>query len=215
MPPQGVYLISKTLQKHIFMKFHLYYLWILIGLFLCTMLLSAWKTSDNMTSKALKIDFGLNKDGQDWLVINDGVMGGLSNGGVSFKKNSVLFQGTVSLENNGGFSSFRAPYTAPQDLSIYKKVTLKYKSKGINCGFTLDMYRPFYLPYFKQNLAAESDEWQVLSFSLKDFKQYRLLKETGLKASQEDLEKIIRIGFITNEKRAGAFEIEIDYILFE
>ena len=59
----------------------------------------------------VKVDFGKIKDSKRWNIINDGVMGGLSEGKTWTTDDSVTFQGTVSLENNGGFSSYRSAYT--------------------------------------------------------------------------------------------------------
>ncbi len=45
---------------------------------------------------------------KDWQTVNDGVMGGVSEG--KFKitdKKTMEFFGTLSLENNGGFASVR------------------------------------------------------------------------------------------------------------
>ena len=55
-----------------------------------------------------KIDFGKKKDGRNWQVVNDGVMGGLSEGEAQLTDDSVVFKGNVSLDNNGGFSSLRS-----------------------------------------------------------------------------------------------------------
>lgn len=44
----------------------------------------------------------------DWRVVNDGVMGGLSQGKIEVSAEGVMtFSGDLSLENNGGFSSIR------------------------------------------------------------------------------------------------------------
>ena len=42
-------------------------------------------------------------------VINDSVMGGKSASRLSLQPGFMLFEGEVSLENNGGFASFRGP----------------------------------------------------------------------------------------------------------
>ena len=50
----------------------------------------------------------LDTNRNNWLVVNDNVMGGISESNIKFSKNNTLvFQGRVSLENNGGFASFR------------------------------------------------------------------------------------------------------------
>ena len=41
----------------------------------------------------LKIDFGKKKSGRNWRVVNDGVMGGLSEGDAVLTDNSILFKG--------------------------------------------------------------------------------------------------------------------------
>ena len=52
-----------------------------------------------------------------WRSVNDGVMGGLSRGSLRIVAAGVgIFEGEVSLENNGGFASVRATI-GPRDLS--------------------------------------------------------------------------------------------------
>ena len=49
------------------------------------------------------------KDGMSWQVVNDGVMGGLSEGKLTPNlAGTMMFSGMLSLENNGGFSTFRS-----------------------------------------------------------------------------------------------------------
>ena len=50
----------------------------------------------------------INTDIDKWFVVNDNVMGGLSNSSMSFTENETLvFKGKVSLDNNGGVASVR------------------------------------------------------------------------------------------------------------
>ena len=161
----------------------------------------------------LSIDFGTDKVNREWRVINDGVMGGLSEGQISFTSNTVRFAGTVSLANNGGFSSFRSPFQK-MDLGQYKSVSLRIKTKGIACSFVMETNRRFYVPNYKQKLLADSEGWTELELPLADFKQYQLGRPTGNKLTQKAKGEIIRIGFITDEKREGPFQLEVDYIRF-
>ena len=50
----------------------------------------------------------------DWRVIDDAVMGGLSRGRVARAGTSIVFSGTLSTDNNGGFSSIRCALPRPQ-----------------------------------------------------------------------------------------------------
>lgn len=162
----------------------------------------------------LDVDFGTQADGQDWMVINDEVMGGLSEGKAQLEKNSIVFEGNVSLANNGGFASLRCPYQA-LDLTGYKTIEIRLKNKGVAFAFTLTTDRRYYIPYFKQAIETTSENWEIIRLELADFKQYRLGTATGVSFTEDYHNQIIRMGFISNEKRAATFELEIDYIKFE
>ena len=53
------------------------------------------------------IDFTSETQIQDWMVINDGVMGGISSSSFQMDKGCALFSGTIALDYNGGFASVR------------------------------------------------------------------------------------------------------------
>ena len=65
------------------------------------------------------VDFKTDSSMDNWFVVNDGVMGGLSQGSFEFNKEGyATFKGTISLDNYGGFSSIR--YRSKQmDISNY------------------------------------------------------------------------------------------------
>jgi monofunctional biosynthetic peptidoglycan transglycosylase len=64
-----------------------------------------------------------------WPHINDGVMGGVSSGGISAVDGYATFRGTVSFDNNGGFSSVRSP-TVVLDLSMFEGLVLRVRGDG-------------------------------------------------------------------------------------
>jgi len=160
------------------------------------------------------IDFGKEGDGLDWEIVDDGVMGGLSQGEGTLYESSLEFQGYVSLENNGGFSSLRSPYKT-MDLSPFTIVEIRYKSTDYNVGFTLNKHRVWYLPNYKTNLKPTNGKWAVATIKLTDIAQYQVGRPTGNYLDVESLAQMIRMGFITNEKRAGTFVFEVDYIEFK
>jgi hypothetical protein len=66
---------------------------------------------------------------KDWQTVNDGVMGGISEG--KFKitdTNTLAFFGTLSLENNGGFASVQ---TKTKKLGLAKGDTLVAKVRAM------------------------------------------------------------------------------------
>lgn len=161
----------------------------------------------------LSVDFGKDKDGQDWKTINDGVMGGLSQGNSFFNENTVIFKGLISLENNGGFASYRKPF-GKYDYSQYEKLSIRCRGNGGTFALTFETSSRFYEPNFKYEFTPK-DEWQVFECNLEDLRESILLKYTGNLISSEDIANIIRFGIIKGDKREGVFELEVDYIRFE
>ncbi len=159
-----------------------------------------------------QFDFGKGKSGEDWWVINDGVMGGLSKGKAEMKENSLFFAGTISLENNGGFTSFRAPYER-MNLSGYTTMEVRYKSTGRTCAISLDQSTRFWLPNHKLKLPL-SEDWKTIKIALTDLDEFRMGKKTGRTMSEDEAASVIRVGIITDSKDPGQFEFEIDYIKF-
>lgn len=54
-------------------------------------------------------DFSTGIGAEGWQVVNDTVMGGVSNGDATWADGVLTFSGALSLENNGGFASIRSP----------------------------------------------------------------------------------------------------------
>lgn len=160
------------------------------------------------------IDFGEKTGGLNWRVLSDNVMGGLSNGRIQFTENTIRFTGDVSLENNGGFCSIRSEWQN-MDLSKFEKVKIRFRSKGQAFALTLEKDQRWYMPYFKKEFTTNSEEWQEVTMDLSEFEEYRIGRTTGSKASKDDLSKMLRMGIVSNSKKASEFELEIDYITFE
>ena len=172
-------------------------------------------TLTTMNDTVFTIDFGKQTGGQDWYVVNDGVMGGLSNSSITFDQESMLFTGNVSLENNGGFASVRSARQL-MDLSKYTKVKIRFKSKNKDRIFALRLNTNdvYYRPSYNQDFQSISDDWQELEFNLTDFNETVLGRKTGKTIPTSQLEKVIRIGIMLNDKKEGAFSLEIDAITF-
>lgn len=166
-----------------------------------------------LATPALVIDFGIDKDGSDWFITNDGVMGGLSQGKAIILENKLVFEGTVSLENNGGFTKLDSRLQK-MDLSQFSTVRIRAKGTGHVAGFRLDLNQRFYLPNYKYMLDP-TDDWKEYEFPLSQVKEYQMGNQTGNSLSKKQLANIIRMGFIMSNKTDGPFKWEIDWIRFE
>jgi len=167
----------------------------------------------SVPSENPSVDFGTTSGGSDWRIVNDDVMGGRSTAQAQLTDTSLYFFGKVSLENNGGFASVRSPYQT-MDLSSYSKVTLRVKGTARKFALSLDTSRAWFRANYKQEFEPHEDEWQELTFNLNDFKQSRIGRYTGKNLSSKKQGEVIRMGIILFDKKAGPFELEIDYIKF-
>ena len=158
-----------------------------------------------MISSTQKIDFGNGKDGQSWQVVNDGVMEGAHKGARCLQRIVWYFGVKVSLENNGGFSSLRSNFSNKQ-LSQFEKVSLRYRSKGISLAMTFSVSNRWYVPNYKFSLASTGGEWSMITINLNQFRKHYIGKPMNEMLDQEVLKKVIRMGFITDEKKYGSFE---------
>lgn len=60
-------------------------------------------------SEVVLVDLSDATEVAGWTTVNDPVMGGRSTSNVTFDGGGLLFTGSISLDNNGGFASTRSP----------------------------------------------------------------------------------------------------------
>jgi hypothetical protein len=145
---------------------------------------------------------------QVWNVIDDVVMGGVSQSSVSYSKEGYTkFKGNVSTAYNGGFSSMRLRFKTV-NIEDAQTVVLRIKGDGKRYQFRLkeqcrDAYSFIY--YFETN-----GNWQTIEIPLKEVNaSYRGRMLPNISFSNSTLEEIgILIGNKTNE----SFELLIEAI---
>ena len=157
------------------------------------------------------IDFTDKKAGHQMNVVNDGVMGGLSQGIIEMKQNdSLLFKGNISLQNNGGFSSFRIAGKL-WDLSAWKGVEILVKGDGRTYGLRATTDETFLRSSvsFTADFKTVKDEWVKLQIPFSKMKA----SWRGRKLDRNfDPAQIKGLGIILADKQAGKFALEIKSI---
>ncbi|MCL6260934.1 CIA30 family protein [Aquiflexum sp. TKW24L] len=167
-----------------------------------------------MMKDPLLFDFGIGKNFESWTIVNDGVMGGLSQSKASLDADALLFTGNVSLKNNGGFVSLRSAM-GKYDLSAYSYCEIRFKSDTERkFEVLIEKDTQFYLPKFRVKFAADSKDWQTVTIPLRDFEISRMGSTIQKGIDPVALKEIQRIGFILADKQEGAFNLWIDYLKF-
>lgn len=153
-------------------------------------------------------DFDSTSKIDTWQVVNDGVMGGLSQGQFSLNKfGHGYFHGKVSLANNGGFSSVRHRFETI-GVKSFSKVKIRLKGDGKAYQFrvkaTADQ-RYSYIGGF-----TTSGDWETLTIAFS--KMYPAYRGRLLDIPNYSGETMTEIAFLIGNKKEEAFALEIDYI---
>jgi monofunctional biosynthetic peptidoglycan transglycosylase len=166
-----------------------------------------------VAGKALRplLDFAGPDAAQKWQTVNDGVMGGVSDGRFKVtEKGTLEFFGTLSLENNGGFASVR---TKPTQLDIQAGDTLVVRLKGDGRDYVLNLYTKSRRMAFSYRapLPTTKDEWTQLEIPLADFIPTAFGRRVqGMGPVEPD--QINGLGFMLSDKEPGTFRMQVEWV---
>lgn len=145
-----------------------------------------------------------------WRIVNDDVMGGKSSSVVAIKNNEIIFSGSVSLKNNGGFASLRSP-VKDYNFEGYEGIELKIKGDGKLYSISMKETTYFTGQFYTANFKSKKDEWVTLQIPFDKFKLYYFGRETN-SDKKVPLPGIKEISFLIGDKQEGDFQVLIDYI---
>jgi monofunctional biosynthetic peptidoglycan transglycosylase len=146
-----------------------------------------------------------------WQAVNDGVMGGISDGRFRITERQTLeFYGTLSLENNGGFTSVRS---RPRTLGLHTGDTLVARVRGDGREYQLNLYTPRQRMAFSYRapLKTRSGRWIEVAIPLDRFEATsfgRVLPGVG----PVDPRSVTSIGFLLADQEPGPFVVEVAWI---
>lgn len=160
-----------------------------------------------MTTQLI-FDFQQSSDASRWRVVDDVVMGGVSNGSISVNEEGHgVFSGSVSTDNNGGFSSIRSQVSGIE-ITDQRTVQLHIKGDGKEYQFRLKANSRDYFSYIHS--FSTSGAWETIELNLSDFyPSYR-----GRKLNQPNFNSrtFEEIAFLIANGRDEEFELVIDKI---
>jgi monofunctional biosynthetic peptidoglycan transglycosylase len=146
-----------------------------------------------------------------WQAVNDGVMGGVSDGRFRITERQTLeFYGTLSLENNGGFASVRS---RPRTLGLQTGDTLVARVRGDGREYQLNLYTSERMRAFSYRapLKTRAGEWIEVAIALDRFEATsfgRVLQGAG----PVDPRSVTSMGFLLAEKTPGPFVLEVAWV---
>jgi monofunctional biosynthetic peptidoglycan transglycosylase len=147
----------------------------------------------------------------EWQTVNDGVMGGVSDGRFRVTERETMeFSGTLSLANNGGFASVRS---RPRTLGLQTGDALVARVRGDGRQYQFNLYgsgrsRAF---SYRAPMQTRAGEWLEVTVALDRFEATsfgRVLQEAG----PVDPRSVTSIGFLLAEKTPGPFLLEVAWV---
>lgn len=153
-------------------------------------------------------DFTQHANCNSWTVVNDGVMGGLSKGKISITDDgNALFEGFLSTENNGGFSSVKYVFSK-KEVRDFKSVMLRVKGDGKRYQFRIKSNHDQPFSYIKE--FQTSGDWETITIPFNLF--YASFRGNKLDMSNYDGQFMEEITFLVSTKKQEYFALEIERI---
>ena len=155
-----------------------------------------------MTAQTI-VNFKENPTTKNWQVVDDVVMGGRSSGAFSLSQDGYgQFSGTVSLENNGGFSSVKY---AMETLTVKPSSTIRIRLKGDGNAYQFRVkdkrrHSYSYIATFKS-----TGQWQTLEFTLADL--YPTFRGRKVALPNFDQNTIEELRFLIGNKKPQSFQL--------
>ena len=146
-----------------------------------------------------------------WQTVNDGVMGGVSVARVRRTADGTLvFEGEVSFENNGGFASARTALPAPAALDG-AGVTARVRGDGHRFQLrvhTVDLPRG---TSYRAHFDTADGEWRDVALPFPAFVatcRGRVVPD----APPLDPRRADKVGFLIGDRQGGPFRLEVQHI---
>jgi NADH dehydrogenase [ubiquinone] 1 alpha subcomplex assembly factor 1 len=164
-----------------------------------------------MIKYKLLVDCKTLGENQRWEIINDKIMGGLSESRMSITADNIaLFDGRVSLENNGGFASMR---TSIGDLFLdgFRGVAVRVRGDGKRYRLfvrTVDSPEGF---SYQSSFVTQADTWLTFHLPFSGFEPFN----RGIvvpHAPALPWSDIREVGLMIADKQPGSFRLEIEWV---
>ena len=135
-------------------------------------------------------------------IVNDGVMGGVSQSSLRQDEDGMFFEGMVSLENNGGFASMRSSVRFPQGTQLIELIA---KGDGKRYKLVLRTELAPRVTYVADFIALPT--WQTYRFNLSQFKS--TFRGRDVNAPTLSFSDVIDFGILISNNQAGSFAIQL------
>ena len=156
-------------------------------------------------------DFNKQSSMEDWFIVDDVVMGGRSSGGMQLSQDGhAIFDGSVSLENNGGFSSVRYRF---QKMVAGERSVFKIRLKGDMKNYQFRVKSSLRERHSYVFEFATSGQWETIEIPFDEM--YPRFRGWTLDMPNYPGQDLQECAFLISNKKNESFRLEIDRIWME
>ena len=152
--------------------------------------------------------FDNSQEVRQWGTVLDGVMGGRSTGRISEGQGSLIFEGSTSLQNNGGFSSMRV--AVPND-AFEGADAIRIRVKGDGRTYILGTRGSGNMggDAFWTRFDTRAGEWMEITVPIEEMERHYFGRKLEGTMTPD---KIKGLDFYIYDKNSGPFRLEVDTI---
>ena len=145
-----------------------------------------------------------------WTTVNDPVMGGRSTSTVAFGDGGLVFSGTISLENNGGFASARGPDNPDIGRKAAGATSLLVRALGDGKTYVLRVGGGGPPWSYIQRFSTEAGVQRIYELPVAGFQPVGMRLDPAPNAPQVlDPSSISEVSVYILDKQQGPFELTI------
>jgi hypothetical protein len=150
----------------------------------------------------------------EWSATDDRVMGGVSRSRLRFDPaGHALFEGVMSLEQNGGFASVRALSKAPPITNVTHYV-VEVRGDGKRYKLNMRMSGRFDAVSYQATFATVADSWTTVAIPVNTFVA-TFRGRRVIDAPPLDVASVSQVGLMIADNQDGPFQLAIRKIAVE
>ena len=172
-------------------------------------------THSNSRGSHTLVTFDTRGERLEWDSLGDQVMGGQSDGALVHSAEGVgLFQGTVRLDNGGGFASVKADLPEPVDASQWTGIELLAKGDGKTYKIGLRNSTNRRSIVYQHAFTPGTEEWSRIRLPFSEFiptwRGKTLTDEVAL-----NLSNLASVSLFVSGRQVGEFQLKMqDWALY-
>lgn len=158
-------------------------------------------------AQGVRMDFTNPNTMENFQIVNDGVMGGVSQSSLRHDSEGMFFEGQLSLENNGGFASIRSSVRFPDRTQLIELI-----AKGDNKRYKVILRTELAtkVTYSAEFIAEPT--WKSYQFNASQFRS--TFRGQTIQAPALSFSDVVEFGILISDKQTGKFAIQLKTLQF-